>query len=130
MLILLGLAAIALLVWAFRPQPVAVQVAQVTHGSFQQVIEEDGKTRVRERYVVSAPVAGKLQRIALKVGDEVKPGMLLGVIEPAASALLDARAERELSARVGAAEASQARADASVARAQSSLEKIPCRSRA
>lgn len=123
LLILLGLAASVLLIWAFRPQPVAVQVAQVTRGSFQQLIEEDGKTRVRERYVVSAPVAGKLQRIALKAGDEVKPGMPLGVIEPAAPALLDARTERELSARLGAAEASQARADASVARAQASLEK-------
>lgn len=123
LLILLGLAASVLLIWAFRPQPVAVQVAQVTRSSFQQLIEEDGKTRVRERYVVSAPVAGKLQRIALKAGDEVKPGMPLGVIEPAAPALLDARTERELSARLGAAEASQARADASVARAQASLEK-------
>ncbi|MDP2025770.1 efflux RND transporter periplasmic adaptor subunit [Sulfuriferula sp.] len=123
MLILLGLAAIALLVWTFRPQPVAVQVAQVTHGSFQQMIEEDGKTRVRERYVVSAPLMGKLQRITLKAGDRIQQDQVVATILPSAPALLDLRSVAELTERVSAAVAQQARAAVTVARAQAALEK-------
>lgn len=123
LLILLGLATIALLVWAFRPQPVVVQVAQITHGSFQQVIEEDGKTRIRERYVVSAPLMGKLQRITLKAGDRIQQDQVVATILPSAPALLDLRSVAELTERVGAAVAQQARAAATVARAQAALEK-------
>ena len=58
--LLAGLALIVALVWAFLPQPVPVEVTEITRGRFEQIIEEDGKTRVRERYVVSAPLAGEL----------------------------------------------------------------------
>ncbi|MES2000450.1 MAG: HlyD family efflux transporter periplasmic adaptor subunit [Pseudomonadota bacterium] len=122
-LILLGLAAIALLVWAFRPQPVAVQVAQITRGNFQQVIEEDGKTRIRERYVVSAPLMGKLQRITLKAGDRIQQDQVVATILPTAPALLDLRSVAELTSRVSAAVAQQAGAAVTVARAQAALEK-------
>ncbi len=123
LLVLLGLAAIALLVWAFRPQPVTVQVAQITHGSFQQIVEEDGKTRVRERYIVSAPLVGKLQRITLKAGDSIRQNQAVATILPNAPVLLDLRSMAELTARVDAAVAQQARAAATVARAQAALEK-------
>lgn len=122
-ILLAGLALIAVLVWAFLPQPVTVEVAEVTRGRFEQTIEEDGKTRVRERYVVSAPLAGELQRITLKAGDAVTAGMTLAVIDPGVPALLDVRTERELTERVGAAEAARLRAAAAVERARAALDK-------
>lgn len=122
LIVLLGVALIGAVVMAFLPKPVAVDVAEVTRGRFEQVVEEDGKTRVRDRYVVSAPLAGKLRRIELKAGDEVKAGMVLALIEPAAPALLDVRTERELNERVGAAEAAKLRASATVERARAALE--------
>lgn len=122
LLILLVIALIGAVVLALRPKPVAVELAEVKRGRFEQVIEEDGKTRVRDRYVVSAPLAGKLRRIQLKAGDEVKQGRAVAVIEPAAPALLDARTERELGERVGAAEAAKLRAVAAVERAKAALE--------
>jgi HlyD family secretion protein len=99
-----------------------VEIAEVTRGPFEQLIEDDGKTRVRERYVVSAPLAGKLQRIALKAGDAVTAGMVLAAIDPGSPALLDVRAERELTERVGAAEANRLRATATVERARAALD--------
>lgn len=121
--ILFGALAIGLLAWAFRPQPVAVEVAEVARGHFEQTVEDDGKTRVRERYVVSAPLAGKLRRIELKAGDEISRGALLAVIEPSIPALLDVRTEQELTERLGGAEASKQRSASAVARAQATLEK-------
>lgn len=123
LLVLLAIALLGALVMAFRPQPVLVEVAEVTRGPFEQVIEDDGKTRVRERYVVSTPLAGKLQRITLKAGDAVTAGMVLAVIDPSSPALLDVRTERELTERVGAAEATRLRATATVERARAALDK-------
>lgn len=121
-MVIAGLAAVAAaLAWAFSPRPVLVETAEVGRGRFEQTIEEDGKTRVRERYTVSAPLMGTLQRIRLKAGDAVEKGDLLAVIAPAAPALLDLRTERELQERVGAAEAGLARARTAVARAGSAL---------
>jgi HlyD family secretion protein len=123
LLILFAIALVGVLVMAFRPQPALVEVAEVTRGHFEQAIEDDGKTRVRERYVVSAPLAGKLQRITLKAGDTVTAGMVLAVIDPSSPALLDVRTERELTERVGAAEATRLRAAATVERALAALDK-------
>jgi HlyD family secretion protein len=123
LLALLGIALLGGLVIAFRPQPALVEVAEVTRGPFEQIIEDDGKTRVRERYVVSAPLAGKLQRITLKAGDAVTAGMVLAFIDPGSPALLDVRTERELTERVGAAEATRLRAAATVERARAALDK-------
>jgi HlyD family secretion protein len=104
--------AAGLLVWAFRPQPVAVDTAAVARGAFRRTVDEDGKTRVRERYVVSAPLAGRLLRVELDAGAPVVRGALLATLIPTAPALLDARTERELRERVGAAEADGERAKA------------------
>lgn len=124
LLILIAIAAsIAVLTWAFLPKPVTVQLATVTRGHFQQVVEEDGKTRVRERYVVSAPLTGKLQRITLKAGDHVARQQVVATLLPSAPGLLDVRTTTELTQRVGAALAQQARAAAEVASTQAALEK-------
>ena len=102
--------------WALRPQPVVVEIGEAKRGVFEQTVSDDGKTRVRERYTVSAPLAGRVERIRLKAGDAVKPGQVVAVLRPSAPAFLDARTARELEARIGAAEAQQARARAEVAR--------------
>jgi HlyD family secretion protein len=112
-----GVLVAALLVWAFAPQPVAVDTAVVGRGAFRRTVDEDGKTRVRERYVVSAPLAGRLLRVELKPGAAVERGTLLATLLPAAPTLLDARTMRELSERLGAAEAERARAGAAIERA-------------
>ena len=108
-----GLAALALLAgWALRPQAVAVETAEAVRGAFEQTVSDDGKTRVRERYVVSAPLAGRLERIALRAGDAVEKGQVLALLTPTAPAFLDARTSRELQGRIGAVQALLARARA------------------
>jgi HlyD family secretion protein len=102
----------ALVAWALRPQPIAVEVAPVARGAFEQTVIDDGKTRVRDRYVVSAPLAGRVERIALDAGDTVRQGQVVALLTPTAPAFLDARTERELRERIGAAEAQAARARA------------------
>lgn len=114
-------AAAGLAFWALQPQPIEVQAASVTRGVFEQTVSDDGKTRVRDRFVVSAPLAGRVARIALKAGDPVQAGQTLAELTPTAPAFLDARAERELRARIGAAEALQMRAKADVGKTEAQL---------
>ncbi|HET9736141.1 MAG TPA: HlyD family efflux transporter periplasmic adaptor subunit [Burkholderiales bacterium] len=106
------LAVAALAAWALRPQPVAVEAAEVVRGPFEQTVIDDGKTRVRDRYVISAPLAGRVERITLDAGDTVRHGQVVALLTPTAPAFLDARTERELRERIGSAEAQAARARA------------------
>ena len=112
---------VAALVWAFSPRPVNVEVAEVTRGLFVQTIDDDGKTRVRERYVISAPLAGRLQRIKLKAGDVVERDAVVALLRPVAPPLIDAREERELESQVSMARAGLARAATAVERARIAL---------
>lgn len=122
--ILFAIVALAgVLAWSLAPRPVAVQVAAVTRGAFEQTVDEDGKTRVRERYVVTAPLAGRIARSRFKAGDAVTAGQPLAVLTPLAPALIDARMQQQLAERAGAAEAARARALAGLARAQAALRK-------
>ncbi len=113
---------VAIFAWALRPQPVPVETVEVRKGLFEQSIEEDGKTRVRERYIVSAPLAGRLSRVRLKAGDAVRAGMTVAVLSPSAPSMLDARTASELAERVGAAEAGLAQSRAKVAHAEAALD--------
>ncbi len=106
----------ALVAWALQPQPVAVEAAPVTRGAFEQVVRDDGRTRVRDRYVVAAPLAGRVERIRLEVGDPVRQGQTVALLTPTAPAFLDARTARELQERIGAAEAQLARVKAETAK--------------
>jgi HlyD family secretion protein len=116
--VILLLAAGAVLVVVFRPQAVPVDVAEVTRGPMQVTVEDDGQTRIRERYTISAPLAGQLQRIVLDPGDPVTANeTLLAVIDPTDPALLDVRARAEAEARVSTAEAALARAEVVLERA-------------
>lgn len=106
------LAAVALLGWAFAPRPLAVDVAQAATGRYEQAVLEDGRTRLRERYALTAPLAGRLLRIALREGDAVAAGQVLAEIRPSPAPMLDARSRSELQARRAAAEAGVQRAAA------------------
>ncbi|HEX2190594.1 MAG TPA: hypothetical protein VHG51_16920, partial [Longimicrobiaceae bacterium] len=77
-----GVLVAAALVWGFLPDPVPVQTAEVRRGPLQVVVEEEGETQVRDRYVVSSPVAAFARRIELEVGDPVAAGQPLVRLEP------------------------------------------------
>jgi len=125
--IVVGLLLAAGIVWAFLPGPVPVDMAVVSRGLLQVAVEEDGKTRIRERYVVSAPVAGQLLRIDYRPGRPIEAGKtVLATLDPSDPALLDARARAEAKAKVHAAESSKklALAKLDAAREAHSLAKI------
>ena len=83
---------VALIAWSFRPQPVPVDLAKASRGPLRVTIDEEGMTRVRERYIVSAPVAGRLRRVELKPGDPVVARRtVLATFLPATPTLLDTR---------------------------------------
>jgi HlyD family secretion protein len=92
----------------FMPRALPVDVAEVKRAPLAVTVEEEGKTRVRERYLVSAPVAGYARRIALDAGDAVAAGQVIAEIEPARSVALDPRTRIQAQAQVRAAEASLA----------------------
>ncbi|HEX6704816.1 MAG TPA: HlyD family efflux transporter periplasmic adaptor subunit [Albitalea sp.] len=117
-----ALAAAALLAWAFAPRPVEVEFASVTQGRFETTIAEDGKTRLRDRYVVSAPLAGLLARITLREGDTVAADAVVATLTPVLSPMLDERTLREQRVRVEIAEAGVQRASARVERARVALQ--------
>ena len=113
-----GIAVLAALIWAFAPQPIEVEVATAQRGRFENAIEEDGRTRLRDRFVVSAPVAARLTRITLREGDRVQAGDTVAVLTPLMSTLFDDRSQREAAARARAAQAAVKGADARVERAR------------
>ncbi|HEY8924973.1 MAG TPA: HlyD family efflux transporter periplasmic adaptor subunit [Polyangia bacterium] len=118
---LLGLAlagAAAAVVLALRPRPVPVDGAPVTRGKLVVAVEESGQTRVKDRYLVSAPAAGTLSRLMVEPGDLVREGDTLAEIAPALAPLLDPRARAEAEARVGAATSALDQARAQAARAE------------
>ncbi len=91
--------------YGFMPRPVPVELVEVRRGDLVVTVEEEGRTRVRERYVLAAPVAGQARRIFLKVGDTVAAGQVVARIEPARAASLDPRSRAQARSRVEAAEA-------------------------
>ncbi|MCB1384156.1 MAG: HlyD family efflux transporter periplasmic adaptor subunit [Notoacmeibacter sp.] len=108
--------------WAFRPRPVPVDMADVARGPLAVTIREDGRTRVREIYRVSAPVAGHVGRSLLEVGDPVKAGeTVVATINPVQPAIIDERTRAEARARVDAARAAIAVAEAQAKSAKAAL---------
>jgi HlyD family secretion protein len=114
-------AAAGALAWLAMPAAVPVETARVQRGTLTLRIEEDGVTRVRDRYRVAAPVAGLLMRPTLRVGDSVRRGDVVAVIVPNAAQMLDARTRAELAARVEAASAQASRARALLRQAEAAL---------
>ena len=114
---------VAALIWVMsRPQAVPADVVTVSRGAMEVSLDEEGETRVRDRYVVSAPVAGRVLRIELEPGDPVVAGeTVLATFQPVAPVLLDARSQAEAEARVRAAEAGLGQAKADLTRVESEL---------
>ena len=112
----------AALAWSFWPQPVAIDIAQVTRGPLQVGVEDEGRTRVKDAYVVSAPVAGRLLRIGNRAGEQVTAGEVVAQLQPSIPGFLDARARAQAGAAVKAAEAARNSAAAAVAQAQADVE--------
>jgi len=112
---LFGLSVLAVL--ALRPSAVPVDGASAVRGPLQVAVQESGMTRVKDRFVVSAPVSGTLSRIALEPGDCVREADVLAEIAPAESPLLDERARAQAEARLGAALSTLGQSRAVVARA-------------
>ncbi|WP_372999570.1 efflux RND transporter periplasmic adaptor subunit [Marinobacter sp.] len=98
-----ALLAIAVVLVTVRPDPVWVDLTPVSRGAMEITVKEEGKTRVRDRYVVSSPVAGYLHRVPLEVGDPVIPGELLTEVDPMPASTLDARSRAEAEAKVQSA---------------------------
>jgi HlyD family secretion protein len=112
----------AALAWGFWPRPVLIETGEVTRRPLQVTVEEEGRTRVRDRYVLHAPVAGYLRRIELDVGDPAPQGETLAVLDPLRSPVLDPRARAEAEARVAATRAALARAEAAARQAKAEAE--------
>ena len=125
-IVVLGIVAAAM--W---PESIEVNATKVERGPLQVTLDEDGETRVRERFVVSAPVAGRLQRIELEPGDRVVRGKtVVARLSTADAPLLDPRTRVELQAAVEAARAAvgqiqseRDRSTAELTRARTTLER-------
>jgi HlyD family secretion protein len=107
------------LIFVFRPKPIAVETATIRRGTLQATIDEEGKTRMHDHFVLAATVGGNLRRIQLHAGDSVRTGQVVAWIDPAA---IEARQTVVLQARLQAARAAQREADALVGRAQAEYD--------
>ncbi|MDG4550796.1 MAG: efflux RND transporter periplasmic adaptor subunit [Candidatus Contendobacter sp.] len=125
-LILLTLLIVAALGYGFRPQPLWVEAATVTRQPLRVTVEAEGKTRLIDRYVLSAPVAGYLHRIDWKIGDGIRQGQPLAMIDSLPSEVLDPRRRAQAEARVATSEASlqAARETATATRAEADYAKL------
>lgn len=114
---------VGLLIYGFWPQPVLVEAITVKRAPMTVTIEEEGRTRIIDRYVISAPVDGVACRVQLDVGDKVTQGELLLSVSPLKSPVLDKRSLAQAEARVAAAESSlrAAREQATAASAAAQL---------
>lgn len=120
---LIGLGIAALVVWALLPQPVPVDMATIGRGPLEVTVEDEGITRIREVYTVSAPIGGKMLRSPREVGDDVTANKtLVASIEPTAPTFLDVRSQRVNEAAVHAAQAAVDLAEAKIKEAKSQLD--------
>lgn len=111
------------LILLFRPSAVPVDLAAVTTGSLEVTIDEEGETRVRDTFVLSASVGGRISRITAEVGDTTIAGdTIFGAIQPIDPALLDVRSRAQAEAAMHAAEAAEALAIANLEQAQAEME--------
>ncbi|MFN7981159.1 MAG: HlyD family efflux transporter periplasmic adaptor subunit [Vicinamibacterales bacterium] len=115
-IVVAGLLAVAL--W---PRTVPVDTAVLSRGPLRLTIDEEGKTRVRDRFVVAAPVSGRVLRIELEPGDTVTAGQVVARLKPESPALLDTRTRAESEAALESARATVGRAQADEERARAAL---------
>ena len=119
----LGAALLLVLVNALLPQPLAVEIGAVTRGPLTVSVLEEGKTRIRHRYLITPPVAGYLNRVPLRAGERIEAGKtVLATIQPQPASFLDPRARAEAEARVKAAEAARMQRETQIERARAALD--------
>jgi HlyD family secretion protein len=106
---------LALVALVLRPEVIPVETSVIARGPLRVTVDEDGETRVQDRYVVSAPVTGRMVRLECEVGDSVAGGQVLAQVYPLP---LDTRSRAEAAARLEAAEASRRAAEARVEQAR------------
>jgi HlyD family secretion protein len=114
----LALAMIVAVARGLRPEPVGIETAVVHRGTLEITVDEDGRTRVKDRYLVSAPLSGTLARITLHPGDSVAQGAVVARLVPLPAPMLDPRARTEARARIAAARAGLSQAEVAIARAE------------
>jgi HlyD family secretion protein len=117
-----ALGVVAAIVIAWMPRPIVVEAAAATRGPLRVTVDEDGQARVKDRYVVSAPLAGSLGRIELEAGDAVRQGDILARIAPVEPALLDVRTRTTANARLSQALAAQRQARVQIEHAQTTYD--------
>jgi HlyD family secretion protein len=114
LVLLLGIVA-----YALRPEVIDVETGVATRGPMRVTVDEDGRTRVRSRFVIAAPVAGRLQRLTLREGDQVSQGQTVALIAPLP---LDSATRQVASARLRSAEALRSEAASRVGQARVALD--------
>ncbi|GAB5504416.1 efflux RND transporter periplasmic adaptor subunit [Pyruvatibacter sp.] len=121
--IVIGVIVLGAIALAFMPQAVPADLVEVQRGSLAVTVHEEGRTRVKDIYTVSAPVGGRLLRIRSDVGDPVTERVtVVATIQPTDPSFLDARSLGQAEALAKAAEAARTLAEADVARAQAELD--------
>ena len=123
---------LAALTWFAWPRPIAVDLATVTKGPMEVTVDDEGKTRVRHIYTVSAPIAGKVLRISHPFGDHgisrhvgdlvTADETVVAVMQPMTPGFIDARSREELEAAVAAADAAVKQAEADIRKIQAALD--------
>jgi len=118
---LAGMALAAIILWALRDPAVEVEIGTVGLGPLSVTLDQEGRTHVEDRYLVSAPVAGLARRIDLRPGATLEPGQPIAVLEPLAASALDPRSLAEARAELARTEAEvrSARAESEAANAAS-----------
>jgi len=118
----IGVALVLMIVSAMAPKPVEVEIAQVTTAPLTVTVLEEGKTRIRHRYMILPPVAGLLNRVELRAGAKIEAGKtVLATLAPEPSSFLNPRAQAEAEARVKAAEATRMQRETQIERAKAAL---------
>ena len=110
--IAVAVALLGAIAWALRPRPILVEIASVTRGVLEATVTAEGRTRLKDLFVVTAPVDGELERIAFKAGETVSAATVLARLRPVAPRPLDTRSRAEALAAVAAARAAIERAEA------------------
>ncbi len=111
------------IVFGMLPKPIEVEIAPVTAGPLTVSVLEEGKTRIRHRYTISAPVGAHLNRVELRAGAPIEAGKtVLATLTPEASSFLNPRAQAEAEARVKASEATRMMHETQVERARAALD--------
>ncbi len=109
----LAVVSAATLAYLFRPVPVDATTAPITRGPIAETVSDQGVARVRQSYVIAAPVAGRLERVELEVGDRATAGRTIAArLRPTSAGFLDPRARAQVEAQIAAARAAVTAAEA------------------